>query len=355
MKIPAIRGAILEEIVLHLLELIGYRLVKVGEEGTHRGHSGLEVQGRGERHQIDALAAYDHTPAFMYPLRLMVEAKCNARGNPVKIDVVRNTVGVIKDISENYFTYRDDDDDLNEVQVPRFNYHAAIFSTSGYSSGAQKYALAHQIFLIQYQRIGILEPIVNALLELGDEHINLSASRGTQRNINRMLREEFRALLAGRVDVTADSGVVFNAAGLQRLRDNIVIPLKSIEGSYFGMLQGKWPMHLLSRNSLPAGMFTDSDVVQCKVYGRESDRWSFSPVDAKEGERNWFRLEFDIPEAIAKIVEKARRDAFELAQIKQEQFSFLDLAGQIGGIQRQVRLRLDEEWLQAYLQRIGGR
>ena len=48
MLVPAARGVILEELVLHLLSLVGYRIVVAGEDGTRGGHSGLEVRGRGE-------------------------------------------------------------------------------------------------------------------------------------------------------------------------------------------------------------------------------------------------------------------------------------------------------------------
>lgn len=76
MKIMEVRGLVLEEIVLYLLEKVGYRVITAGETGTRVGHSGLEVQGRGEWYQIDAIAAFYFTPSFMYHLRLMVEAKC---------------------------------------------------------------------------------------------------------------------------------------------------------------------------------------------------------------------------------------------------------------------------------------
>lgn len=41
MQLPAVRGVLLEELVLHLLGLVGFRIVTSGEEGTHRGHAGL--------------------------------------------------------------------------------------------------------------------------------------------------------------------------------------------------------------------------------------------------------------------------------------------------------------------------
>ena len=102
-SIGQLRGALLEEAVSHLLETVGYRLLDEGDEGVSMGSAGLNVRGRGSQHQIDCIAGFDATPAFMYPLRLVVEAKC--LNKKVGLSVVRNSVGVIKDISENYFTY----------------------------------------------------------------------------------------------------------------------------------------------------------------------------------------------------------------------------------------------------------
>ena len=339
--------------MLYLLALVGYRVVSAGEEGTRSGHSGLEVRGRGEWHQIDALAAFDRTPAFMYPLRLMVEAKCYARGRPVGIEVARNAVGVLKDISENYFTYMPVDPIAPEVQVRRFNYHSGIFSTSGYTAGAQRFAIAHQVFLIQYEKVPLFAPVVDGLLSLLDEHL-LDGLAGAS-EVSMRLRDEVRRLLAGQGDVGRSADSVLTEAGLDHLLNEIVRPLLQIRGSYFGMLQGRWPMHLLARSPLPEETFIGRDEVLCRVYGRESDRWSFSPVGSREGQPDWFRLEFDIPEEIIGFVRASRTDPQALAEVKQANFSFLDLVGKIGGIRRQVRLRLDEEWLGAYLQRIRTR
>lgn len=355
MHVSAVRGLILEEAVLRLLKIVGYRIVRAGEEGTRSGHSGLEVLGRGEWHQIDALAAFDRTPAFMYPLRLMVEAKCYSPTYPIGIAVVRNSVGVLKDISENYFTYQPLAPGESTVQAPRFNYYSAIFSASGYTTGAQKYAIAHQIFLIQYKRIGVLIPVIDAIRSFTADLLRVDSGNGDDGSIGARLRNDIRQLLESNGDAPWNRLGGLTEGGFEFLRERIVRPLSEIEGSYFGMLQGKWPMHLLSAKSLPIEVFADSDEVLCRVYGRDSDRWSFVPVDVREGEANWFRLEFDIPEEIVGLVQSVRSDPVALANVKQQQFSYLDIAGRIGGVHRQVRLRLDEEWLEAYLQRVRPR
>ncbi len=356
MNITAIRGILLEELVLHLLELVGYRIVLPGEEGTRSGRSGLEVQGRSEWYLIDALAALDRTPAFMYPLRLIVEAKCYDASRPVQITVPRNSVGVLKDISENFFTYSANSVRQSDVQVPRFNYHSSIFSTSGYTAGAQRYALAHQIFLIQYKRVAALQPVIAGLMALRAPHILRTVFGSRDKKFSASVRHVMRELL-GRQNSELPSwdNDVFTSSGMAHVIHEIIEPLSKIRGSCFGMLQGKWPMHLVSRSPLPTAAFAASDEILCRVYGYESDRWSFSPSQFKEGDPEWFRLEFDIPEEILGFVQSARGDPRALATMKGEQMSLLTVAGRIGELFRQVQLRLDREWLALYLERVRTR
>ncbi len=349
MHITGVRGIILEEVILYRLEMVGYRIVKAGEEETENGHSGLEVQGRGEKHQIDALAAFDHTPPFMYPVRLMVEAKCYAPNNTVGIDVVRNSVGVLKDISENYFTYNSATDDGHEIKAQRYNYCSAVFSTSGYTSGAISYAIAHQIFLIQYENVWHMRHIIPALLAFNEDGLVSMNQVKLSKKIRQELRRYFGVLPAG--GVLPDDGDVcpFTESGYEYLKENIIKPLFEIKGSYFGMLQGRWPIHLLSSQPLPPELFVDSDVVSCKVYGRIGGTWSFVPLDHREGDALWFRLSFDLPKEVAKLVDAANGNLETVAGIKTRHFSYISLSGIIGGVRRQVRLELNRDWISQYL------
>src|SRR5258706_13438839 len=82
-----IKGMLLEEAVLYLLESSGYiPVTEAGNDPTlHQGRNGLEVQGRGGKHQIDAIADFAIQQPFMHPLRLLVEAKFH--GSPIGIEV----------------------------------------------------------------------------------------------------------------------------------------------------------------------------------------------------------------------------------------------------------------------------
>ncbi len=353
-SITQIRGVLLEEIVLYLLEKVGYRIVNSGEDSTRNGSAGLEIQGRGEWHQVDALAAFDYTPSFMYPLRLIVEAKCYDIVHPVQINVVRNSLGVLRDVIENYFTYPLNDHE--EVQIQRFNYHSAIFSTSGYTEGAQRYAIAHQIFLIQYQRVPLIIPIVGALLEINAEHFRngRTTPRGgvvgfSPEHPLMELRTIFRKMLRNVNDLNLNE--FFTENGITLLSERILASTQSIQGSYYGMLHGRYPMHLLSNSELPIALFSNSDEILCRVHhNEESNTWSFVPTQYNNENPNFFELQFDLPEEIAVLLHDIWGNPEAIANLKRDRFSYLNIAGKIGGIRRQVRLSLDEEWLNTYIE-----
>lgn len=345
-NISQIRGALLEEAVLYLLEKFGYKTIEAAaahhDESIRVSHSGLEVRGRGSWHQIDAIASFMSSPAFMYPLRLMVEAKCYQKHRPVGIEIVRNAVGVLKDISENYFSISRDGGD---VQVPRFNYHSAIFSTSGYTSGAISYAIAHQVFLIQYERVPAIEPLVDAVMQFDENCVT-----GLGSNSISEVRKRYRSAIRDQV-YEMDMPRFISRRGIELINGTLVDSLARIQGSYFGMLQGRWPLHLLTSKPLPPIAFM-SDSVRCHVTGRETGEWKFTPAEFREHEDGWFELEFNLPEGIASLVAENWRDREAVANIKQQHFSYIDLSGRIGNIQRSVRLELDQEWIHDYLERL---
>lgn len=346
--ITQIRGALLEEAVLFLLRKVGYEaydpttLMPHQHEYMRAGHSGLEVRGRGTWHQLDAFALWKHCPAFMYPLTLMVEAKCYASHRPVGVEVPRNSVGVLKDISENYFSYHRRGRGQT-FSGPRFNYTAAIFSTSGFTQGAIEYAIAHQIFLIQYENVPAIQPLIDAILSFNDDCIEL---RG-QKTIA-AARNFYRRCLELNGDVV-DRPQEITERGRQLLRRAATDACRGIGGSYFGMLQGQWPLHLLRQQPLPAAAFR-SDVVRCQVRGNNRGEWKFVPINANPDGPAWFELEFSLPPLIAELVRNHWEDPIAVADLKQQHFSFIDLSGVIDGIRRSVRLELDREWIERYIQ-----
>jgi hypothetical protein len=345
--ITQIRGALLEEAVLFLLKKVGYDTYDPAALLPHHlnylraGRSGLEVRGRGTWHQLDAFALLKYSPAFMYPLHLIVEAKCYAPHRPVGVEVPRNSVGVLKDISENYFTYGRRG---NSFRGPRYNYSASVFSTSGYTQGAVEYAVAHQVFLIQYDNVPAIQPLVDSILDVNEACINM---RG-QQAIAAARAYYRRCLSANEVAENEDPPPEITELGQALLRGPIAEACRAIRGSYFGMLQGQWPLHLLRRDPLPPDAFI-TDVVSCRAHGNPTGEWKFVPIKAEPGDPAWFELQFSLPPLIAELVQDNWRNPIAVANLKQQHFSFIDLTGVIGGIRRSVRLELDRDWIEAYI------
>jgi len=341
-----IRGALLEEAVLFLLRKVGYKIVyspndSIDPTDVREGHSGLELQGRGIWHQIDAIAEQHHTPAFMYPLRLLVEAKFYA-SNPVGANVVRNAVGVLKDISENYFTKHRVRGSLGSV---RFNYQSAIFGVSGFTKPAVQYAVAHQIFLLEYKNIPIIQPVIDAIRRIDEDCL----TRQGVENISEVRNVLRQALGVGAFPIEAP--ILLTHKGIEVVNEGIAPALQSIGGSYFGMLQGRWPLHLLTRRPLPAPAFRN-DTVQCRLRGDRNGYWRFTPSGVMEGNAHWFELQFFLPPELAELVADHWDDPGMVAQTKEQNFSFISLSGLIGEKWRSVRLELDREWLVQYINRI---
>src|SRR5258708_3656946 len=99
-----IRGLLLEEVLLHLLETTGYTTIQTrGNDPTlENGGAGLKVKGRGCSHQIDAIADFRISHPFSHPQCLLVEAKRFKKGEKVSIEVARQAVGILKDVGEHW-------------------------------------------------------------------------------------------------------------------------------------------------------------------------------------------------------------------------------------------------------------
>lgn len=142
----ALRGDILEELLSKLLKRSGYKLLVKAHQDPDalvQGKNGLAVRGRGADHQADVLGELLLPTPFSLPIRLFVEAKY--RRTAVGLPVVRQAHGVIHDVNQRYApaTAR-----RHAIPMRRYQYQYALFSATGFTLDAQRYALAHQISLV---------------------------------------------------------------------------------------------------------------------------------------------------------------------------------------------------------------
>lgn len=145
----SINGAVLEEALAYLIRNAGYQLLvdeQQDPDELRNRANGLVVRGRGTGHQVDVLGQLAWIPAFTFPLRLFVEAKWHGEVK-TGLRTVRNAVGVIQDVNQNYFTAGVAHGGRARL-VRRFTYCYSLFSTTGFTEPAEDMALAHQISLI---------------------------------------------------------------------------------------------------------------------------------------------------------------------------------------------------------------
>jgi hypothetical protein len=245
-----VRGVLLEEAVLMLLRTAGYRTVtNAGTDPTlGTSSAGLTVRGRGTSHQIDAIADLRIGQPFSNPQRLLVEAKCYADDRPISLPVVRGTVGVLKDVSE-YWAARAPD----RPAVGRYHYQAAIFSSSDFTSDAQNYAFAQDIYLLPLSRSSYFAPVIEAINSVTAE---LPTRGGQVTGIVLFdVRREARRRLQSEV-------VEFGQVGQYPWLSEFVLATRSVGKSLIATLGHAFPVFLTPRQGLDLERLSTSEDIE---------------------------------------------------------------------------------------------
>lgn len=159
-KIPQIRGMLLEETLLYLITVCGYTAVDYNRnDSTHYlrpKDKALCIRGRGENHQIDAIADFFLTPPFSHTQRLLIEAKYYK--DRIGLPVLRNVVGTLKDVSE-FWT-------AANRNIGRYHYQYAVISGSGFTDEAERYAFAHDIYLLPVHKSKYFRRLLQAIKDV---------------------------------------------------------------------------------------------------------------------------------------------------------------------------------------------
>ncbi len=251
---PLINGMLLEEATLYLLEASGYRTVtsKGNDPTLNIGSAGMEVYGRSGSHQIDAIADFVVCPPFSHQQRLLVEAKCYS--SRVKLLVVRNAVGVLKDVSEywvipspsmNRFGSNSSGSNRNyanqALPKSRYHYQYAVISASGYTSRAEEYAFTQDIFLIQVANSQYFQPVLEAIRKVQDLSSIIASSpqhgKITLTELRNSIRDNIR-------NPQKTLSPVISGSSLESL-ENFCQACRDIRIAVLIMIDGQFPMFLI--------------------------------------------------------------------------------------------------------------
>ncbi|MDD2367875.1 MAG: hypothetical protein PHQ90_01155 [Sulfuricurvum sp.] len=168
MEVWNIRGYLYEIFIAKHLQDNGFEKCRKNE--TTRGcqvNSSGEIEGRGEFHQIDFSGVYTKLTPYIYPLRVLAE--CKYYKKPLDKKIIRQYIGVVKDITENYYvpeTIKQSNTlSIFDKSSPRFTDIPMIFSANGFDTHAENLAWAQGINVISHRNI----PIFDSILEIIDE------------------------------------------------------------------------------------------------------------------------------------------------------------------------------------------
>jgi hypothetical protein len=338
-----IRGMLLEEILLYLLESTGYKTVEAprNDPTLESGPAGIMVRGRGGSHQIDAIADFEITHPFSHPARLLVEAKCFSRRKRVGIDIVRAAVGTLKDVAEYWIAGR------GAVPKERYHYQYAVFSATGYSKDAQRYAFAQDIYLIPLGHSLYFTPVIEAIRQIRpmaapsqDDDSNLDLNM-------KQLRSAVRDVVRNRTtpERAALDGPHFGLEGLGRF----CAEARRIRFALLAILGKRFPIFLVPAPMAQVQGFRDEYDVQ--IFRGENDQnWVLR--DQRYG-RDLFS--FDIPKELflqfAKQGMLTPEAALDLKESVMSSFhAFHVQRGEI----RLIRFRLDQNWVNSLRERLKG-
>lgn len=300
------KGYLLEIVLSKLIEVNGYEVINeqnfknfnIGREGEIKKlRNGLNVKGRGGYHQFDTLGTFKVTPPFVYPLRLFVEAKFYSPDRQVGIDRVRVGVGILNDVNTNYSTVNMTSEQLS---IARYHYHYALFSTSGFSAAAQRYAIAYRIQLIDLSGTEY-KPIIK-LIDNIVKNIPVKIKNNKPTKVLDVDFKEFKELFRDSIysnDITSEFSSLLQQYD-ETLKENIFLLVRIIRGQY---------LYLASTNSghiiplLTSDAFNEVLVsnahqkVAIKWKTSKPNRWIIIPDDNRD-----IRITFELPKLLDKFM-----------------------------------------------------
>ena len=333
---------LLEEIILKALNTAGYDTV-VDADGdlVHRCAAGLEIDGRGTRHQIDAIADYFFQQPFSHPQRLLVEAKCYRTG--VGLEVIRNAVGVFKDLAEFW--------NSNHVGQQRFHYQYAVFSATHFSPQAEAYAFAQDIYLFPLWNSWFFRPILLAIWHAKTRQ--LDARRRRHGVSLRNMRLAFRkALQDPRVGLEELEEFL---AELQcpGAFDQILQAASSLRGLLFASTMSGFLVLLVPSPDGPTLeqliALATQERIRIRVQRRQSSRTWF--IESAAGEK-LFTLDIP-PELFRLYTREGSLDRQARMNIKTQEFGVFQAPYRIEGETGLARFRLDQAWLHQIEEGLG--
>lgn len=332
-----LKGYLFEIVILDLLRKNNFYEVNVAREPQERVREDrpgfIEFKGRGCWHQIDCPCDYSELIPFMYPIRLLGEVKYYKK--PLEKKYIREYVGVIKDIQENYFVA----DGVNPQEFyPRKTEIGVYFSASGFQAEAEKLAYAHGIKTVSYANNPLIDRIKFLIDEFERNYISVQCLKDHT-------WDTFRQALIEMLRYDAPIGHrPYLANGYEVIIEDIRNSVGEIRSSFIATTATGVFLHFTGNDYFPNELFARTDEGRCRVYydyDNFRNRYFWLELTGDEHRRRFY---FSPPESL----DHAAVFGSEVVLNEKERvFHVLNVNIQINGISRSLLLRLDEGWLEA--------
>ena len=334
-----LKGYLFEVVIIVLLQKNGFERINAAMEPQDRTREirgdFIELKGRGCWHQIDCPCDFKRLIPFTYPLRLLGEVKFYEK--PLEKQHIREYIGVIKDIQENYFVA---DGVRPEEFYPRKTEVGVYFSANGFQAESEKLAYAHGIKTISYANNYLITRIKEIIKEFEANYLSVDCIKPGNRGAFRQAFIE--AIRRGNIEQNVLAR--YCAEGYQEILRRLHNELVEIQTSFIATTATGVFLHFVGEDSFPVEAFLNTDEGRCRVYytynyanGRRRSFW----IEINDDHRRFY---FTPPESL----DYASVFGGEVVLNEKERlFRVLNINIELGGITRNLILHLDRDWLDA--------
>lgn len=335
-----LKGYLLELVLAKLLKQNNYIPVDSTHEPKKRVRENrkgfIEFKGRGCWHQIDLPFDYNRKVPFIYPIRLLGEAKFHKKA--IDKTYIREYIGVLKDIQENYFV--EDGAKLKNLTRRRLEV-GTVFSASGFQKEAEKLAYAHGIKTISYKNNPVFKEICEKINDLEENYLSV---KSIQKGNWRSFREHtITCLDTSSVDIYEenDEDVFFDGNYKRALRE-LCETVNDVQTSFIGSTSTGFMMHFLGHCEFPKELFYYTDIGYCRVFYERNielnERYFWIEF---AGDGRGRRFYFSPPESLDRATVFGESDVLNE---KGYVFKGLNVSIEIDGIARNLVIEIDRDW-----------
>jgi hypothetical protein len=335
-----LKGYMFEVVIRHLLKLNNFEQITTSVPGKIQVTSDhkIEIKGRGTWHQIDSPCVYIKSIPFIYDIRLLAEVKFYS--SEIQKSKIREYVGTIKDISENYFI--DSKDTIDNQR--RYTDIGVFFAINGFQIESENLAFVHGIKTISYKNNSIMNKIKPILERIESECLRaeLCISNGNQKKFMDDLTNLL--LYPSQSAQINDFNSYFTPTGeFAVLLNQLSSQLLGIQSSFFGVTGTNYFIHFLSFDTFPQQLFMRTDERECRIYYDVNDATFYLRILNENGVVDSSKFYFSAPKP---ILDKVFDGGTSVLDDKGRHFSIIKISISIDDINRNLVLRLDNDWIE---------